>query len=225
MTSRVVIQNGDGATTRLIRRQWITRDTFVLGLERPPVFRFMPGQRIQLRVADTARDYSLIPGDSPDELALLIRSVAGGSATAFLGRCPLGTRLPFTGPSGHFIYRSTSRTPVFIATGTGIAPFAAMCREGVRAFALLHGVRHAGELYFRDLLEAAADRYVPCLTGQTPPLPKSAFAGRVTLYLQQRLPPGDYDFYLAGRRKMIAEVIAIVDERFPSSRVYSEIFF
>lgn len=212
-------------TSRIIHRQWLTKDTFTLTLERPPKFKFQAGQRMRLFSGGKNRDYSLIPGATQHQLTLLIRSVDNGIVSTHLGRCPLGTVLDFSGPGGHFIYRPSSHQAVFVATGTGIAPFAAMSRAGVKAFTILHGGRHADDLYFRDLVEPAAVRYIPCLTGDAPSLAGDAFPGRVTTYLQHHLPAGEYDFYLAGRREMIAEVLDIVDHRFPASRVYSEIFF
>jgi NAD(P)H-flavin reductase len=91
---------------------------------------------------------------------------------------------------------------------------------------MLHGVRHADDLYYRALLESSAAQFVPCLTGPAPSaLPSDTYKGRVTAYLRTRLITGEYDFYLAGRREMIADAMAIVDDRFPTSRVYTEIFF
>jgi len=212
-------------SSHIIHRQWLTTDTFTLCLERPPGFQFQAGQRIQLLAGGKHRDYSLIPGDTHDQMTVLIRSVDSGVVSTKLSRCPLGTALDFSGPHGHFIFRPSSRQAIFIATGTGIAPFAAMCRTGIQGYILLHGVRDAGDLYYRDLMKPAAARYIPCLTGKRPSLPSDAFPGRVTMYLRHQWPAGEYDFYLAGRREMIAEVIDIVDDRFSSSRVYSEIFF
>ncbi len=121
-----------------------------------------------------------------------------------------------------------------MATGTGIAPFAAMVRSGVRGFLLLHGVREPEEFYYQDLFRDAAARVVPCLTGRDlgggqgpggPPGPEETFAGRVTAYIEEHLPRRPYDFYLCGREEMIRDVTFLVDEAFPGSRVYSEIFF
>jgi ferredoxin-NADP reductase len=216
---------GKRHTSRMIRRHWLTEDTFLLDMERPAAFRFQAGQRIQLFAGDAARDYSLIPAANGEALSLLVRRVPQGVVSGYLSRMVPGARLHFAGPSGHFIFRSAARAAVLVATGTGVAPFAAMCREGVCSAVLLHGVRREEDLYFRKLFETAAKRYVPCLSGGEASLPKGAFAGRVTRYLRHQLPDGYYDVYLAGRREMIAEAIAVIDDRFPSARVYSEIFY
>jgi benzoate/toluate 1,2-dioxygenase reductase component len=225
MTYQASRTSGNCHTSRILHRQWLTRDTFSLTLERPPGFHFQAGQRIRLLTGGKTRDYSLIPGDAHHHLTLLIRSVENGVVSTRLSRDPLGAPLDFTGPGGHFTYRPSSRPAIWIATGTGIAPFAAMCRTGITGFVLLHGVRHGDDLYFQDLMEPAALSYVPCLTGTPSSRPSHAFPGRVSDYLRHHFPEGEYDFYLAGQREMIAEVMDIVDHRFPSSRVYSEIFF
>jgi len=212
-------------TSRITRRTWLTGDTFILALARPANFRFKAGQRIRILLKQHQRDYSLIPGDTEDELCLLIRRVADGIVSLALGECPLESPLTFEGPAGHFIYRPSPRPAVFIATGTGIAPFAAMCREGTKGFILCHGVRFPEDLYFREWVEKAARQYVPCLSGDAPSRPPGIFKGYVTTYLREQMPAGDYDFYLAGRRDMIADAIGIIDQTFPTSRVYSEIFY
>jgi len=226
MTMKMVSPAREQHASRIIRRHWLTPDVFVLGLERPPGFDVTAGQRVRLLLGEEARDYSVIPGPHRDELEFLIRAVPGGIVSSHLSRCPLHTPLHFSGSSGHFIYRPAPRPAVFAATGTGIAPFAAMTRSGVSGFIMLHGVRTADELYYRGLLEPAAARFVPCLTAPVATAaPSNTFAGRTTHYLGTRLAPGDYDFYLAGRREMIADAMAIIDERFPASRIYTEIFF
>jgi len=103
-----------------------------------------------------------------------------------------------------------------------------MARAGVRDFLLLHGVREPEELYYEALFRDSAGRVVPCLTGPGPggpPRPEHAFPGRVTAYIETRLPRRSYDFYLCGREEMIRDATFLVDDLFPGSRVYSEIFF
>ena len=173
------------------------------------------------------RDYSIASGPEDTPLALLIRHVPGGALTPFLASLPPGADIDFSGPRGHFAFRPSDRLAVFVATGTGIGPFAAMVRSGVRDFLLLHGVREPEDVCYEDLFQSAAREVVHCLTGQgsgQSPRPV-AFPGRVTAYLETNLAQGAYDFYLCGREEMIRDVTLLVDEAFPGSRVYAEIFF
>ncbi len=91
---------------------------------------------------------------------------------------------------------------------------------------MLHGVRAPAELYYQSLLRRASKRFIPCLSGVTPAagLPHNAFRGRVTEYLKSHLDIGAYDFYLCGRSEMVRDVTFLIDELFPGSFVYSEIF-
>ena len=85
----------------------------------------------------------------------------------------------------------------------------------------------AADLYYDPLMRSASRRYVPCLgvfADKSDP-PRGAYAGRVAGFLAREFPRESYDFYLCGRREMIRDVILLVDDRFPGSNVYSEIFF
>ncbi|WP_373500767.1 ferredoxin--NADP reductase [Desulfococcus sp.] len=212
-------------------RRSLSRDTFELRLNRPPDFSFTPGQFIRLIAAGEAgvvqeRDYSLISIPSDPEIGLLIRDTGTGRFSSFLGAAEPGTLLQFTGPHGYFTYRETGRPAVFVATGTGLAPFVSMARSGVTGFLLLHGVRAASDLYYESLFRNHPCRYVPCLSGGgTVDACPEAFHGRVTAYMEDRLLSGEYDFYLCGRGEMIREATLLIDDRFPGSRVYSEMFY
>jgi ferredoxin-NADP reductase len=196
-------------------------------LARPEGFAFRAGQHIRLKAQGLERDYSLTSGPEDAPLALCIRNVPTGGLTPRLAALEPGSDLVFSGPRGHFAFRPSDRPAVFVATGTGIAPFASMVRAGVRGFTLLHGVREPEELYYEDLFRGAAAEVVPCLTGRGagPSSRPDAFSGRVTAYVDEGLPRKAYDFYLCGREEMIRDVTLLVDEAFPGSRVYSEIFF
>ncbi len=213
--------------SRLQETCWLSAYAFELHLTRPEGFVFRAGQHIRLQSQGHERDYSLTSGPEDTPLAILIRHVPEGALTPFLASLEPGSELAFSGPRGHFAFRPSDRPAVFVATGTGIAPFAAMVRSGVRDFLLLHGVRAPEDLYYEELFRAAAGEVVPCLTGRgTGQRPRpDAFSGRVTAYLEANLPRGAYDFYLCGREEMIRDVTLLVDEAFPDSRVYAEIFF
>lgn len=214
---------------RLLSRRWLSPSTFEISLRRPEGFSFVAGQHIRLREGRTERDYSVVSATGAKELTLCIRHVPGVGLSDDLGRRDLETDVSFTGPHGQFTYRRSTRRPVFVATGTGIAPFVAMVRDGVRGFTLLHGVGAAGELLYREEMARAAASYVACVTRSdadgTPPPAPAPFRGRVTAYLAHELPLGEYDFYLCGGTEMIRDATLVADERFRASRVYYESFF
>ncbi len=211
-------------TTELLERHWLSEKTFEAILSRPAGFAFTPGQRIRLLHQSLERDYSLVSGSAERNLVLCVRSVSGGKFSPLLATAAIGTRFNLTGPHGYFVYRKSTRCPVFVATGTGIAPFAALARSGVGDYFLLHGVREEKDLYYASLLRSKARRYVACLT-ENPRSAAGFFHGRVSDYLATRLESGAYDFYLCGGEEMIRDVIWVVDDLFPESRVYTEIFY
>ena len=211
-------------TTKLLKRRWLSDKTFEAVLSRPAGFEFTPGQRIRLLHQSLERDYSLVNETAAKDLALCIRSVAGGKFSPLLAKAAIGMPFKFTGPHGYFVYRRSPRRPIFVATGTGIAPFTALARSGIKDYLLLHGVRQKKELYYSELLRQNARKYIACLTEETQ-AESGYFQGRVTEYLETHLEASAYDFYLCGREDMIRDVIWLVDDKFAGSLVYTEIFY
>jgi len=208
----------------LLARQWLTETTIELRLQRPEGFEFKPGQYIRLHHDDLERDYSLASGPDDTELRLVVRIFSQGRVSTFLSNVEDRMQLSFSGPMGYFVFQPSDRTPVFVATGTGVAPFVAMSRAGLRGYICLQGAKdHAGLLYRREL-EKNASRYVPCLTGLDIP-DKSVYSGRVTAYLEQLDTGRAYDFYLCGHQDMIHDAFGIIDDRFADSHVHSEVFY
>ncbi len=213
-------------SARLLRRTWFSEDTFELALERPAGFGFLPGQGIRILWQEVEREYSLTCGPDDEVLTLCIRRIDSGRLTPALSTAPLGTVLSFSGPHGFFTFRSSSRQAVFVATGTGIAPFVSMARAGARGFIMLHGAPTSRDLHYRGVAAAAAQRYVSCLSREKHGTGDDGTfrPGRVTDFIRKEPLPGPYDFYLCGRRDMIGDAVQIIDERFDGSKVYSEIF-
>jgi benzoate/toluate 1,2-dioxygenase reductase subunit len=211
-------------SVKLLKRKWLSKKTFEIILSLPPAFAFKPGQRISLSLEGQERDYSIVSAPLESELTLCIRRVAGGELSALLSVADIGKTLSVNGPHGYFTYNPSPRPAVFVATGTGIAPFCSMARSGISGFTLLHGVGLPEDLYYACHFRPVARKYIPCLT-DAKKLPANAFRGRVTEYLERNLIPGAYDFYLCGRSEMIRDVTLLIDERFPQSLVYSELFY
>jgi len=214
----------DNYSTELIERRWLSNKSFEITLEKPNGFEYLAGQWIRLIQNAVERDYTLVTAPTDPKLALCIRNIEDGILVSALSHAPVGTRFNFNGPQGYFTFKPSNRPAVFVATGTGVAPFVSMARSGVTGFTLLHGVRTAAENYYASVLKSTAKHYIPCLS-ESYKSPEAFFQGRVTDYLYENLAPGRYDFYLCGRREMIRDVTICVDEKFPDSLVFTEIFY
>ena len=206
---------------------WLSAHTFEIRFERPRGFDYLPGQKVRMVHHPFQRDYTLLTTPADNELALCVRHIPNGRISPMLATARSGQIFHLTPAFGFFLFQPSRRTAVFVATGTGIAPFVSFARSGVRGFQLLHGVRSAEALYYHELLASAASVFIPCLSG---PLASDlkypqAFTGHVTTYLDHRLAAGDYDFYLCGRGEMIRDAVRIIDRRFPSARIFTEAFF
>jgi benzoate/toluate 1,2-dioxygenase reductase subunit len=213
---------------RVTGRKWLVPDhAFEIRFERPAGFDFTPGQKIKLVSAGIHRNYSLVSATQDPELAICARYIPDGKLTPVLARARIGQVFHMTPAFGFFFYQKSSRPAVYVATGTGIAPFLAYVRSGIRGFRLLHGVRYPEELYYQDILAPVADAYIACLSGarESQVTSMHVFQGRVTSYLEHELPPADYDFYLCGSSLMVHDAMGIIDELFPTSRVFTETFY
>jgi NAD(P)H-flavin reductase len=196
--------------------------TFEIELERPEGFTFTAGQSVRLFAGSQGRDYSMTSGPADGSLSFLVRAIPGGAVSPVLGSAPIGEHFTLTGPHGVFLPGESSRPRVWAATGVGIAPFISMVRAGATGFIVLHGVRRRGDLFHEDELRSGAEQYVPCVSAE----PQGAcYRGRVTGWAREHLAPGAYDFSLCGNRNMIRDFLLLVDERYPGSRVFTEVFF
>jgi ferredoxin-NADP reductase len=213
--------------TELMRRHWLSKKAFEIQLSRPPGFQFTAGQTIRFLHRDIERYYSLISAPQDPMLAICVRYVEGGRFTPILSSADIGTRLTLTGPHGYFTFNPSARRPVFVATGTGIAPFVSMVRSGIKEFTLLHGVRLTENLYYEQLFRETSIGYVQCVSDPFPEeqLSPGRFQGRVSDYIRNKLPRTEYDFYLCGRDEMVRDVTLLIDDCFPGSRVFNEVFY
>jgi benzoate/toluate 1,2-dioxygenase reductase component len=215
------------ATTELIDRKWLSQSAFEVEIGRPQHFQFTPGHTIRLISGNQKRYYSLLSAVDDPTLRLCVNFIATGGMASLLAAAEIGSSFKLTGPHGYFNLSPSPRPPVFIATDTGVAPFVSMARSGINGFTLLHGSGRVEELYYSDLLRQAAETYLPCLWGSVDDSGQSGpqFHGKMVDLLTHHLKPGCYDFYLCGWQKMIADVTCLIDDRYPGSHVYTEVFY
>ncbi len=133
-------------------------------------FGFVPGQWLSVKTStpegeEMTRAYSIASPPSENGLfAFCLNRVQDGLMSNYLCNLDPGAKIEFQGPFGDFILHPPLRDTVFIATGTGIAPFRSMLhwllaesdRHLGRDFWLLFGARHEQDIYYREEFEQLA---------------------------------------------------------------------
>ena len=213
--------------TELLNRRWLSKNVFEIELSRPESFEFEAGHTICFIHQSIERYYSLLSTPQDPHLALCVYHVPQGQFSPILANAEIGARFEFTGPHGYFTFKPSPRKPIFVATGTGIAPFVSLARSGIKNFTLFHEARIADELYYQSFFEEIQSTYFPCLPSpeNARPKPEGMFQGHVADCIKANLPHKTYDFYLCGEREMIREVTLLVDELYTGSYVFTEVFF
>jgi len=180
---------------------------------------FVPGQFLSLTRregdAEITRAYSIASPPGGNRFALCANLVPGGRFTPFLFSMQPGDEVGATGPYGTFNLRQPPVDSLFVATGTGIAPFRSILLarlaelRGAR-ITLIFGVRHAhGLLYDAELKDLAARfpyfEYRPTVTRPEPGW--AGLAGRVHDHVLDALGHRrDADVYICGLRDMVDEL-------------------
>ena len=122
---------------------------------------FEPGQyvRIQPEGTEIARSYSMANPPGSERLEFFIRIVPGGAFSNWLARAQVGDKVELSAPHGTFFLRDEARPRLFVAGGSGMAPFLSMLR-GMSAAAralpttVLIGARTPEHLFALDELQA-----------------------------------------------------------------------
>jgi ferredoxin--NADP+ reductase/benzoate/toluate 1,2-dioxygenase reductase subunit len=212
------------STTVTVVRE-VSPDVFVLGF-RPvaPAFRAGESVRVTLPGATVDRDYSLYSGERDPDWEILVREVAQGSLSPQLRACRPGDPLLVSQPGGGFVLdRGTAhlRRHLFVATGTGIAPFRSMARSHPwLRYRVLHGVRTAADRHVPS--DFAPGAYLPCVSREA----GAGFHGRVTDLLRDLPLDPDTRVHLCGRNQMAYGAWKILRTRgIPEAHVAVEVYF
>jgi len=210
-------------TTQLLRTQALSALTCHLEFEIKgvPRFGFVAGQWLSFKTnkpdgEEITRAYSIASPPSEDNcFALCLNRVQDGFMSNFLCDMKEGAEIRCQGPFGDFILRPPLRDTVFIATGTGIAPFRSMLhwllaeevRHQGKHLWLLFGNRTEQDIYYHnEFLALAATHanfhYLPTLSRGGPEW--QGLRG----YVQEHAPAivegrTDMHAYICGLDKMI----------------------
>ena len=207
-------------------------------LVEPDTMPFVPGQYVQLQTperpgADSVyRAYSMSNPISDDHcIELIVRHVPGGICTTWIFQeLTEGAEVTMTGPFGDFRLSDADRGMIWIAGGSGMAPFWSMVRhmkdEGIaRPCTYFFGAVAGKDLFLVDELHALEKElpwftFVPALSAPADGDDWDGERGLITEVVERHVASGDNtEAYLCGSPGMIdaaAKVLrakGVVEER------------
>ncbi|MGH3218330.1 MAG: benzoate 1,2-dioxygenase electron transfer component BenC [Streptosporangiaceae bacterium] len=191
--------------------------SFSIGLDNQDALTFLPGQYANITVPGTEQTRSFSFSSSPlsDGVSFLIRDTAYGALPSYLREhAKAGDAIQFTGPLGSFYLRDIKRPVIFLAGGTGLAPYLSMlemlAEKGTEyPITLLYGVNTDEDLVLVDALERLAGKmpaftFTCCVAADDSSYPNK---GYVTRYFgAEQLNGGDVDVYVCGPPAMVEAV-------------------
>ena len=213
------------STPRIIEVKLIHFDLFELILERNNLD-FIPGDCVAIHTSDDkSRPYSIASGSSEDELRFVIRKMEGGEVSPWLMNQKPGDQLRITPPFGWFRPgQDIGDSPfVFIATGTGIAPFLSYQKTFEKPpEQCLYGVRHEADAIGFSSLK----KWCPAQLAISRKETKIHHHGRVTDLLDQLSLSPETHYYCCGLESMVNDVGEWLENNgIHLTHIHREVFF
>ncbi|HYX07274.1 MAG TPA: FAD-binding oxidoreductase [Bacteroidales bacterium] len=212
-------------TTTIKEIKKLTESTFIVRMDRLDLD-FRAGQYLRVGLPNSIqmREYSIYSGENDDYLEILVKEILDGEVSQKLCHLKPGDALNFEGPFGFFGISEKDlqeKKFLFVASGTGVAPFHSFVRSYKNMdYFVLHGVRTVEEAYGRQTYNQ--DRYFLCTTKDK----AGSFNGRVTDFLiKNRLDP-EMLVYLCGNSNMIYDAYEILQTKgFSRDQIFTEAYF
>ena len=207
----------------------LTPTVFETAFETDKPLEFKGGQFISIIIPgagpngrDLRRAYSIASDPKVRPVELCIKLVEGGPGTNYLYKLKAGDQFRGLAPYGDFVYKTSStRHAIFIATGTGIAPFRSMLLSDAyqgqkpKSATVLLGVRTEDELLYTECLAKTEGlKWVSAVSQPTSAW--TGFKGRVTDVMRDPASGIDWlntDYYLCGNGQMITEIKTLLAEK------------
>lgn len=207
--------------TKILGKEFLGDDGWVVRLEKKS--HFTPGQVVGITSSPEVplRYYSFSGASTDKHWEILFKVVPEGKITTWLAGAAEGTRVFCTPPQGTFIQRPGPA--VWIAGGTGVAPFLSMTRTGLH-HSLIQGGKTLGTLYFHEFFreKLGADYHPCCSTEEAEGVPRR----RLMDYLKSINWDPAVNHYICGSATMVVEVRDLLIARgIPYEQIYSEIYF
>lgn len=203
----------------------INDDLFELLVERNGM-EFTPGDCVAVYTEqDQSRPYSIASGPDQDILRFLIREMDGGEVSPWLRSRESGDVVRITPPFGWFRpgQEIGDHPFVFLATGTGIAPFIAYMETFSRPpAAVLYGVRRTADAFGFSRLRNFCSETRLAVSREV----SEHHHGRLTDLLPDLPEAENMHYYSCGLESMVNDTATWLQENgVPLSHIHREVFF
>jgi len=186
----------------------------------------------------TRRLYSIASSPTNnDTIDFVIEIVPNGIGSTYIKRLKENDTVKLQGPAGVFTYNPSERTPLFLATGTGIAPIYSIITNLIasqpdKQLQLFWGMKYEKDIYLVDKFEKLAQEhenftYSICLSRESEVDHANYMKGRVTeaLTTNPQLLTTNHDYYLCGGKEMVESLRTLLGEHnVPKEQIYFEKF-
>ncbi len=190
---------------------------FSIALDDPGSLTFLPGQYVNVQIpgTDLTRAYSFSSPPGSPIASFVVRNVPNGRMSQYLSEIgKSGDAISFAGPNGSFYLREIKRPVLFLAGGTGIAPFLSMLESLVSSGAshpikMVFGVTNDIDLVALEQLDELKSKLPGFEYRTVVASPESGHErkGYVTEHIESEwLNQGDVDIYLCGPVAMVDAV-------------------
>jgi len=210
-------------------------------LVEPDAIDFVPGQYVQLEAPPPSDDaegawraYSIAsPPADREHVELIIRLVPGGLCTTWVfRRLREGEAVRLRGPFGEFRLADTDRPMVWLAGGSGMAPFRSLLHHlrkkgAARPCTFFFGAVALRDLFYLEEFHAAERRlpwfcFVPALSDPAEGDRWEGETGLITEVADRRLrDAGDAEAYLCGSAALVNAARKVLRRKgVPPERIY-----
>lgn len=218
---------------KILRKEYINDNLFKIFLEKKNL-NFLPGQHFSISIPNKSinREYSSYTCPNDNEIGFLIRRVEDGIMTNILDKMEVGETLNIYGPYGSFILNEQqikNRKIIFIASGTGLAPFVSIKETyKIENYNLILGVRTKEDI--SDEEKFNSDKSLYCLSRDNDLRQNNFFKGRITDNLDKLEFIENYEdalYMICGNSFMISDVydILINEKNIDPNNIICESFF
>jgi ferredoxin-NADP reductase len=204
-----------------------SQEIFEIKLERGDIH-FIPGQYISIYTPDhkISREYSIASGIHDPHLGFLVKHLPEGIVTEFLMNLKPGNPVTISKPAGSFRpgTQHVGENFIFIATGTGIAPFLSYVKSypdnPPKKF--FYGVKYRTDAVGYEIFNEKCTGYLAVSREKIPGI----FHGRISDVVKKFQFEKNLHFYLCGLDSMIEEMRTYLTSiGIATGQIHHEIFF